>query len=302
VPCAGAAAARRGPDCRHQQQSADPAGHGPRPAQSLEQQHLHKQTELTAALSHQVQSTQQHLQQLQQQVAAAQQQLVTAEGSRQEVVAEVTEKQHALQLTRGECASAQEKLSQVGLSSTLPRLLHMLVSVEWSLLLLATMTWQPSLSRSRLLSETPKALPATCHVLHGCQLLDQMSKCRSWRHCSAWPSTPQAACMPVCHKRNDASSSFIQSIGPLSLLPLHQLQTALIDARRQLETLQHSTQQQQRQAEEASEQLASLQAQRAAAAAEAAGAQQELSRVLRELEHSQQVSGVGNLVALQAVC
>jgi chromosome segregation ATPase len=74
-----------------------------------------------------------------------------------------------------------------------------------------------------------------------------------------------------------------------ALFTLLQLQTSLVEARRQLETLQQQHAQQQRQQEEAGKQLAALQAQRAAAAAEAAGAQQELQRVLNDLQKCQQV-------------
>jgi hypothetical protein len=47
-------------------------------------------------------------------VAAAEQQLAERGRQQQQVAAEVSEKQHALQVTRGECAAAQDKLSQVG--------------------------------------------------------------------------------------------------------------------------------------------------------------------------------------------
>lgn len=72
-------------------------------------------------------------------------------------------------------------------------------------------------------------------------------------------------------------------------LHMMQLQTSLVEARQQLEDLQQQHRQQQRQCEDTGKHLAVLQTQRTAAAAEAAGAQQELSRVLKELEQCQRV-------------
>lgn len=71
-----------------------------------------------------------------------------------------------------------------------------------------------------------------------------------------------------------------------------QLQTSLINARRQLDELRQAGQQQEQQAAEVSQQLAALRADRAAAVEETHSAQQELQRVLRELEQCQQVGGV----------
>jgi chromosome segregation ATPase len=78
------------------------------------QQQLQQQQEHSAAVREQLQQLQEQRQELQQQVAAAEQQLAERERQQQQVAAEVSEKQHALQSTRGECASAQDKLSQVG--------------------------------------------------------------------------------------------------------------------------------------------------------------------------------------------
>jgi broad specificity phosphatase PhoE len=61
-------------------------------------------------------------------------------------------------------------------------------------------------------------------------------------------------------------------------------------ARRQLEEMHQASQQQEQQAAEVGQQLAALRGERAAVASEAHSAQQELQRVLRELEQCQKVS------------
>jgi seryl-tRNA synthetase len=68
-----------------------------------------------------------------------------------------------------------------------------------------------------------------------------------------------------------------------------QLQTSLITSRRQLEELGQAGQRQEQQATELREQVAALRAERAAAAEETHSAQQELQRVLRELDQCQKV-------------
>jgi chromosome segregation ATPase len=78
------------------------------------QQQLQQQQEQVTAVRKQMQQLQEQRQELRQQVAAAEQQLAERERQKQQVAAEVSEKQHALQSSRGECASAQDKLSQVG--------------------------------------------------------------------------------------------------------------------------------------------------------------------------------------------
>lgn len=78
------------------------------------QQQLQQQQEQSAAVREQMQQLQEQRQELQQQVAAAEQQVAERERQRQQVAAEVSEKQHALQSTRGDCAAAHDKLSQVG--------------------------------------------------------------------------------------------------------------------------------------------------------------------------------------------
>lgn len=80
--------------------------------QELEQQLQEQQSQCTAARE-QLQLLQEQHQQVQQQVAAAELQLAECEKQKQQVAADVSEKQHALQVTRGECATAQDKLSQV---------------------------------------------------------------------------------------------------------------------------------------------------------------------------------------------
>lgn len=80
--------------------------------QAIELQLKGKQDEL-AFFSSQAATAQEQLQELQQQLSAGSQQLATVERNRQQVAAEVSEKQHTLQVTRGECASAQDKVTQV---------------------------------------------------------------------------------------------------------------------------------------------------------------------------------------------
>lgn len=69
-----------------------------------------------------------------------------------------------------------------------------------------------------------------------------------------------------------------------------QLQTSLMAARHRLEQLHQASQQQEQQAAEVGQQLAALRSERSAVAAEAHSAQQELNRVLRELDQCQKVS------------
>lgn len=78
------------------------------------QQQLQEQQAQHAVAREQLQQLQEQQRALQQQVAAAEQQLAERERQQQQVAADVSEKQHALQVTRGECAAAQDKLSQVG--------------------------------------------------------------------------------------------------------------------------------------------------------------------------------------------
>lgn len=86
--------------------------------QELQQQLQQQQARHSNGREQLAQLQEQH-QQLQQQVAAAEQQLAERERQQQQLAAEVSEKQHGLQVTRGECAAAQDELSQVSPVRTL---------------------------------------------------------------------------------------------------------------------------------------------------------------------------------------
>lgn len=77
------------------------------------QAQLQTQQATVAAATGEAARMQSHVQELRQQLAAVEQELAERERSKQQVAAEVAKKQHALQITRGECASTQDKLSQV---------------------------------------------------------------------------------------------------------------------------------------------------------------------------------------------
>jgi chromosome segregation ATPase len=80
--------------------------------QDLHQQLQEQQAQHATAREY-LQQLQEQQQQLQAQMEASEQQLAERERQKQQVAAEVSEKQHALQVTRGECAAVQDKLSQV---------------------------------------------------------------------------------------------------------------------------------------------------------------------------------------------
>lgn len=77
------------------------------------QQQLEEQQAQHATAREQLLQLQEQHQQAQQRVADAEQQLAEVDRQKQAVAAEVADKQHSLQVTRGECAAAQDKLSQV---------------------------------------------------------------------------------------------------------------------------------------------------------------------------------------------